>query len=96
MRHFSLRSTLFTAALLAGTAIVSAAPLQVAIDTAPAGLDPHLITAFNSVLIVQGNVYGGLCCCVVDCNCIYICKYILNLKRSAEARKVYLLKKVHY
>ncbi len=60
MRHFSLRSTLFTAALLAGTAIVSAAPLQVAIDTAPAGLDPHLITAFNSVLIVQGNVYEGL------------------------------------
>jgi peptide/nickel transport system substrate-binding protein len=60
MRHFSLRSATFAAALLATTAMVSAAPLQVAIDSAPAGLDPHLITAFNSVLIVQGNVYEGL------------------------------------
>lgn len=37
-----------------------AADLSVAIDSAPAGLDPHLITAFNSVVIVQGNIYEGL------------------------------------
>lgn len=50
-------------ALLASTALigsVAAAPLNVAIDSSPAGLDPHLITAFNSVVIVQGNVYEGL------------------------------------
>ena len=28
---------------------------SVAIDSSPAGLDPHLITAFNSVIIVQNN-----------------------------------------
>ena len=44
--------------MLAGTA--SAATLDIAIDSAPAGLDPHLITAFNSVVIVQDNIYEGL------------------------------------
>ncbi len=51
------------AALLAGTFLAgsaAAATLEIAIDSAPAGLDPHLITAFNSVLIVQANIYQGL------------------------------------
>ncbi|MFK8081236.1 MAG: ABC transporter substrate-binding protein [Granulosicoccus sp.] len=39
---------------------VSAATLDVAIDSSPAGLDPHLITAFNSVVIVQDTIYEGL------------------------------------
>mgnify|MGYP006001203241 FL=1 len=39
---------------------VSAANVNVAIDSSPAGLDPHLITAFNSVIIVQNNIYEGL------------------------------------
>lgn len=39
---------------------VHAATLDVAIDSSPAGLDPHLITAFNSVVIVQSTVYEGL------------------------------------
>lgn len=38
----------------------SAATLDVAIDSSPAGLDPHLITAFNSVIIVQETIYEGL------------------------------------
>ncbi|MFK7858494.1 MAG: ABC transporter substrate-binding protein [Granulosicoccus sp.] len=37
-----------------------AATLNVAIDSSPAGLDPHVITAFNSVIIVQDNIYEGL------------------------------------
>ncbi|MFK7996387.1 MAG: ABC transporter substrate-binding protein [Granulosicoccus sp.] len=37
-----------------------AASLDVAIDSSPAGLDPHLITAFNSVIIVQSTIYEGL------------------------------------
>jgi peptide/nickel transport system substrate-binding protein len=51
------------AALLASTLLsgaAAAATLDVAMDTAPAGLDPHLITAFNSTMIVQGNIYQGL------------------------------------
>lgn len=51
------------AALLASTLLsgaATAATLDVAMDSAPAGLDPHLITAFNSTLIVQGNIYQGL------------------------------------
>jgi peptide/nickel transport system substrate-binding protein len=39
---------------------LSAASVNVAIDSSPAGLDPHLITAFNSVIIVQNNIYEGL------------------------------------
>ncbi len=39
---------------------VNAATLDIAIDSSPAGLDPHLITAFNSVVIVQGNIYEAL------------------------------------
>jgi len=53
---------LFCGTLLAtGLATTSmAASLDVAIDSSPAGLDPHLITAFNSVVIVQSTVYEGL------------------------------------
>ena len=50
-------------ALLASTVLsgaAAAATLDVAIDSSPAGLDPHLITAFNSVVIVQGNIYESL------------------------------------
>lgn len=54
----SVAAGLLATTIIAGTAY--AAPLQIAIDSAPAGLDPHLITAFNSVVIVQGNVYEGL------------------------------------
>jgi peptide/nickel transport system substrate-binding protein len=42
------------------TSAAAAATLDVAMDTSPAGLDPHLVTAFNSVMIVQDNVYQGL------------------------------------
>lgn len=34
--------------------------LQVAVDGSPAGLDPHLVTAFNSFQIVNGTIYEGL------------------------------------
>lgn len=51
-------AALLATTMLAGTA--AAATLDIAIDSSPAGLDPHLITAFNSVVIVQGNIYEGL------------------------------------
>jgi len=51
-------AALLATTMFAGTA--AAATLDIAIDSSPAGLDPHLITAFNSVVIVQGNVYEAL------------------------------------
>jgi peptide/nickel transport system substrate-binding protein len=51
-------ATALAACLSAGT--VNAQVLQLAVDGSPAGLDPHLITAFNSVQIVSGTIYEGL------------------------------------
>ncbi|MGL4239671.1 MAG: ABC transporter substrate-binding protein, partial [Beijerinckiaceae bacterium] len=34
--------------------------LQLAVDGSPAGLDPHIITAFTSFQIVNGTIYEGL------------------------------------
>jgi len=52
-------------ALLGAVAIwqptsVAAQVLQLAVDGSPAGLDPHLVTAFNSTQIMLGPVYEGL------------------------------------
>jgi len=51
-------------ALLGSLAIspipAAAQVLQLAVDGSPAGLDPHLITAFNSAQIVSGPIYEGL------------------------------------
>jgi peptide/nickel transport system substrate-binding protein len=58
MRFRTLAAALMASTMMTGAA--AAASLDVAIDSAPAGLDPHLITAFNSVLIVQANIYQGL------------------------------------
>lgn len=55
--RFLIRSTLIIGIAQTGA---SAATLNVAIDSSPAGLDPHLITAFNSVVIVQDTIYEGL------------------------------------
>jgi len=58
----TIRRGALLAALLATSALPALAQgqLEIAIDSAPAGLDPHLITAFNSALIVQANIYQGL------------------------------------
>ena len=56
-----LTCMLYTAVIATGAAgSATAASLNVAIDSSPAGLDPHLITAFNSVVIVQSTIYEGL------------------------------------
>lgn len=55
-----LKIAFVAATFIAGTGLAPAATLEVAVDSSPAGLDPHLITAFNSVMIVQGNIYEGL------------------------------------
>ena len=61
-----MRLNLICAALIAvGTSFSTvspgqAAPLQIAVDASPAGLDPHIITAFSSAVIVNGTIYEGL------------------------------------
>lgn len=34
--------------------------LEIAVDSSPAGLDPHIITAFTSFQVVNGTIYEGL------------------------------------
>ena len=59
-------STTTALALIMGlTAALLSAPsrsqvLQVAVDASPAGLDPHIITAFSSFQVVNGSIYEGL------------------------------------
>lgn len=60
MTAFSLVPALLLSAGVVLTDSAVAATLDVAIDSSPAGLDPHLITAFNSVVIVQSTIYEGL------------------------------------
>src|SRR5215210_97439 len=34
--------------------------LEVAVESSPAGLDPHIVTAFTSFQIINGTIYEGL------------------------------------
>lgn len=58
-----------TKALLASTMMVSSLGLSttasaetfnIVVSASPAGLDPHIITAFSSAMIIRGTVYEGL------------------------------------
>jgi peptide/nickel transport system substrate-binding protein len=55
-----------TAALLSALGMFALTPrataqvLQLGVDGNPVGLDPHLVTAFNSFQIVNGTIYEGL------------------------------------
>ena len=46
--------------IMAGAASATAQALEVAIDQSPAGLDPHIVTAFSSFMVVNGTIYEGL------------------------------------
>ncbi|MEJ1160172.1 ABC transporter substrate-binding protein [Prosthecomicrobium sp. N25] len=51
--------------MIAGAAALAVSPaaaqvLEVAIDQSPAGLDPHIITAFSSFMVVNRTIYEGL------------------------------------
>jgi peptide/nickel transport system substrate-binding protein len=55
----AVRAAAFAGALFAA-APVSAQTLELAVDQSPAGLDPHIVTAFSSVMVVNGTIYEGL------------------------------------
>src|SRR6056297_408457 len=50
---------LLTVLVAAVPALAQEGPLEVAVDQAPVGLDPHLVTAFSSFVVIQ-NIYDGL------------------------------------
>lgn len=56
----ALRSTLSAGFMVAAMATASAQVLEIGADNGPTGLDPHLITAFPSFMVVNGNIYEGL------------------------------------
>ncbi|GGH09162.1 ABC transporter substrate-binding protein [Alsobacter metallidurans] len=63
MLRNALKAALLTAAAslcAAGLTPVRAQTLEAAIDASPAGLDPHIITAFASFMVVNGTIYEGL------------------------------------
>jgi peptide/nickel transport system substrate-binding protein len=55
-----LRSAMGAGFMVAAMASASAQVLEIGADASPTGLDPHLITAFPSFMVVNGNIYEGL------------------------------------
>jgi peptide/nickel transport system substrate-binding protein len=59
MAQAPLKAAAFASFLLL-TGAATAAPLEVAVPASPAGLDPHIATAFASFEIYNGTIYEGL------------------------------------
>lgn len=59
MFRTKLRGVIGAGFIMAATT-ASAQVLEVGLDQSPTGLDPHLITAFPSFMVVNGNIYEGL------------------------------------
>lgn len=59
-RTAALCASLAASALFSLSPAAWAAPLEVAVDTSPSGLDPHIVTAFSSFQIIEGTIYEGL------------------------------------
>ena len=60
MTPFKLRSTVAAALLALSALSASAQVLEAGVDASPVGLDPHLVTAFQSFMVVNGTIYEGL------------------------------------
>ncbi|WP_134500062.1 ABC transporter substrate-binding protein [Microvirga pakistanensis] len=60
MFRSTLRGVVGAGFMVAAMAAASAQVLEIGADNGPTGLDPHLITAFPSVMVVSGNIYEGL------------------------------------
>ena len=60
MFRSALRGAIGAGFMLAAMASASAQVLEIGADNNPTGLDPHLITAFPSFMVVNGNIYEGL------------------------------------
>lgn len=56
----TLRAATTAAALLLASTASWAQVLEIGFDQSPAGLDPHIATAFSTFAIINGTVYEGL------------------------------------
>lgn len=65
-----LRCGIAAAALVLAAGTAGAQTLEVAVDASPAGLDPHIVTAFSSSQIVLGPIYEGLTALDKDLNIV--------------------------
>ena len=68
IRNIALACSVMLAGLPAAPAI--AAPLEVAVEQSPSGLDPHIVTAFSSFQIIDGTIYEGLTALDGDLNVV--------------------------
>ncbi|MBO6554804.1 MAG: ABC transporter substrate-binding protein [Roseitalea sp.] len=68
LRTFTLTCGVAVAAVVSGPAL--SAPLQVAVEQSPSGLDPHIVTAFSSFQIIDGTIYEGLTALDNDLNIV--------------------------
>ena len=55
-----VRAALGAGFLMAAGSAAWSQTLEIGIDASPAGLDPHIITAFPSFMVVNGPIYEGL------------------------------------
>ncbi|MDZ7802183.1 MAG: ABC transporter substrate-binding protein [Trueperaceae bacterium] len=55
----TLKTSLLTALLACAAAFAQEGTLELAVDQAPVGLDPHVVTAFSSFAVI-GQIYDGL------------------------------------
>jgi peptide/nickel transport system substrate-binding protein len=60
MARALLRAAALASILSATLSAASAAPLEIAVSASPAGLDPHIATAFATFEMVNGTIYEGL------------------------------------
>ncbi|WP_186399242.1 ABC transporter substrate-binding protein [Stappia sp. P2PMeth1] len=70
LRAFLIASAAALAIGAAASAPAWAASLEVAVDSSPSGLDPHIVTAFSSFQIIDGTVYEGLTALDGDLNIV--------------------------
>src|SRR3954471_1017720 len=56
----TVRAALGAGFLVAAMSAASSQTLEIGIDASPAGLDPHIVTAFQSFMVVNGPIYEGL------------------------------------
>lgn len=60
MLRKTLRCAIGAGFMMMAMASASAQVLEIGAEASPTGLDPHLITAFPSFMVVNGNIYEGL------------------------------------
>ncbi|CAH1655420.1 Peptide/nickel transport system substrate-binding protein [Chelatococcus asaccharovorans] len=70
LSKYALACSVALGGFIAAMPVVVAAPLEVAVEQSPSGLDPHIVTAFTSFQIIDGTIYEGLAALDGDLNIV--------------------------